>query len=211
MNSTLQIRNFSPCLKTFTLTALALWFSLALGLSLAGLFDSRMPILIGLAVIIPIGLFITGYLRFGEFRRFVLSADVRLLTLPHVWRVAGITFLILERKGILPAVFALPAGFGDIAIGATAPLIASMFLSGKSLSNRAFIWWNVLGLLDLVTAVALGILASNGPLGILASGATTRVMGQFPLSLIPTFLVPLFIILHLIALFKARSTVALRS
>jgi hypothetical protein len=58
--------------------------------------------------------------------------------------------------------------------------------------------WNVLGSLDLVNAMSLGVLASASPVGILAGDVTTRLMGQFPLSLIPTFFVPLFLILHLI-------------
>ncbi|MGH7254630.1 MAG: hypothetical protein ACREI3_02530, partial [Nitrospirales bacterium] len=59
---------------------------------------------------------------------------------------------------------------------------------------------NVLGMLDLVMAVTLGILASASPLGVLAGEITTQVMGTFPLSLIPTFFVPLLIIFHLTAL-----------
>ena len=61
-----------------------------------------------------------------------------------------------------------------------------------------------LGMLDLVMAVTLGILASASPLGILAGEITTRAMGTFPLSLIPTFFVPLLMILHLIALGRVR-------
>jgi hypothetical protein len=65
--------------------------------------------------------------------------------------------------------------------------------------------WNVLGLVDLVTAVSLGILASASPIGILASDVTTQAMGRFPLSLIPTFFVPLLAIFHLISLARVSN------
>ena len=39
------------------------------------------------------------------------------LVLPHTLRIEGAVFLILMAQGQLPAVFALPAGLGDIAAG----------------------------------------------------------------------------------------------
>jgi hypothetical protein len=73
---------------------------------------------------------------------------------------------------------------------------------------RTFIVWNVLGSLDLVSAMTLGVLASASPVGILAGDVTTRLMGQFPLSLIPTFFVPLLLILHLICFARVGKGVA---
>ena len=60
------------------------------------------------------------------------------------------------------------------------------------------------GMLDLVVAVSLGILVSPSRFGILAGTTTTAVVAIFPLSLIPTFLVPLSLILHLIGLSQLR-------
>jgi len=109
-------------------------------------------------------------------------------------------FLILYHQGLLPSVFALPAGWGDIAIGATAPLVALAISSKTSFPKKIFVAWNLLGMFDLVMAVTLGILASASSLGVLAGEITTQVMGTFPLSLIPTFFVPLLLIFHLISL-----------
>lgn len=39
------------------------------------------------------------------------------LAWPYTLRIAGVVFLILMVQGHLPAVFALPAGLGDIATG----------------------------------------------------------------------------------------------
>ncbi|HEV8379619.1 MAG TPA: hypothetical protein VGP99_12275, partial [Tepidisphaeraceae bacterium] len=111
----------------------------------------------------------------------------------------GITFLILYSRSQLPGVFALSAGWGDITIGITAPFLAWAMARGIA-KRQLIILWNALGLFDLVVAITLGVLSSAGPLGILTHGVTTQLMGRFPLSLIPTFLVPLFIIFHLITL-----------
>ena len=191
-----------------SLAFLALWFLLALGGSLLGVFDSerRPPIPLGEAAILPVVIFAIWYLRSAEFRQFVLAADLRILTLAQTWRVGGVVFLLLHRQGVLPGVFALPAGWGDIAIGATAPLVAWAISSKKHFPTRVFVLWNVLGMLDLVMAVSLGVLASASPLGILAGAITTEVMGKFPLSLIPTFFVPVLIIFHLIALGRVHQS-----
>ena len=188
--------------KALTVAILSLWFFLALSCSLLGVFDSkqRPPIPLGAAAILPVVAYAICYLRWAEFRQFVLAANLRVLTLAQTWRVGGVVFLILHHQGFLPGVFALPAGWGDIAIGATAPLVAWAISSKKSFPKEIFVSWNVLGMLDLVMAVTLGILASASSLGVLAGEITTQVMGTFPLSLIPTFFVPLLIIFHLIAL-----------
>ncbi len=189
--------------RGLTVAALVVWFLLALGGSLLGVFDSepRPPLPLGLAAVVPVAVFAFCYGTSGRFRQFVSSLDLRVLTVAQTWRVGGIVFLLLYQQGALPGVFAIPAGWGDIAIGITAPLVAWFWK--PPFPSRAFVVWNVLGSLDLVMAVTLGILASATPVGILAGDVTTRLMGQFPLSLIPTFFVPLLLILHLIALRRA--------
>jgi hypothetical protein len=188
--------------RNLTVVVLAVWFLFALGGSLLGVFDSgpRRPLLLGLAAVAPVVAFVAGYLTSSPFREFVLSLDLRALALAQTMRVVGIVFVILYWLGALPGVFALPAGWGDFAIGITAPVVAWYWK--RPFPYRTFIVWNVLGSLDLVTAMGLGVLASPSPLGILAGDLSTRLMGQFPLSLIPTFFVPLMLIFHLISFIR---------
>ena len=194
--------------RNLTAAVLLAWFLLALAGSLLGVFDSepRPPLPLGLAAVLSVTVFASCYLTSVRFREFVLSLDVRLLTLAQTWRVGGIVFVILYLQGALPGVFALPAGWGDFAIGITAPVVAWYW--NRPFPYRTFIVWNVLGSLDLVTAVSLGVLASATPVGVLAGDETTQLMGQFPLSLIPTFFVPLLLILHLICLIRVRKGAA---
>jgi hypothetical protein len=180
------------------------WFVLTLVGSLAGVFNSepRPPILLGLAAVVPVALFALVYLESSGFRQFVSSLDLRWLTLAQTWRILGIVFVLDYSRGLLPGVFALPAGWGDFAIGITAPLLA--WLWKAPYPKKTFVVWNVLGIADLVVAVTLGILASRTPVGLLAGNVSTQLMSVFPLSMIPTFFVPLFVILHLMSLIRVR-------
>jgi hypothetical protein len=158
---------------------------------------SRPPLPLGLAVVIPIGLFVLWFAASKGFRQFVLDLNPRTLTFVHSWRLAGFTFLVLYSYGILPGLFALPAGWGDIAIGATAPFV------GMTLANprhrKSFIFWQALGILDLVNAVALGTTAQL----IQPQGIPTTAMTVLPMSLIPTFAIPLLLILHTVCIAQA--------
>jgi hypothetical protein len=58
------------------------------------------------------------------------------LELPHAPRVAGVAFLLYLALGHLPALFALPAGLGDIAAGIAAPLAARMLAGGTGRRAR---------------------------------------------------------------------------
>jgi hypothetical protein len=186
---------------------LLVWFFLVLGISLMGLFvgtRSQPPLGIGLAVTVPILLFLLGYAVSHTFRDFVRSLNPVTITAIQFYRVLGVAMLILASRNALPATFALPAGWGDIAIGVAAPLVALAWSSGTRSGRIIFLIWNVVGILDLLIAVSLGILSSTSNVGLLASHIGTGVMAVFPMSLVPTFLVPLSLILHLANLNQLR-------
>ena len=178
---------------------IAVWFVFALSASALHVFKTDLlPVALGLAVTIPIVAFLLWFATSAAFRQFALSLNPRTLTFVQSWRVAGFTFLVLYAAGILPGVFALPAGLGDIAIGATAPLVAIKL--GNFNHRRGFIFWQILGISDLVMAVTLGTIARlTSP-----DGVGTGVMTVLPLSLIPTFAVPLLIMLHVLCIAQAR-------
>jgi hypothetical protein len=100
--------------------------------------------------------------------------------------------------------FRLARWTGDIAIGITAPWVAYTLVHKPGFaSDRLFVLWNLLGILDLVVAISVGGLNSALASGV-AGEVTTGPMAQLPLVLIPAYFVPLFILLHLGALFQAR-------
>jgi hypothetical protein len=91
-----------------------------------------------------------------------------------------------------------------MAIGVTAPWILLGLIRDHSfVTSRRYVIWNLLGILDLVVAVSMGVICSGFFRG-LTLNVTTSAMNQLPLILIPAFLVPLFIMLHFTALSQVR-------
>ncbi len=192
---------------------LFLWLVLVFVLGAKGAFTRPpdvppLPILLGVTV--PLVVFVAAYLGWGAFRAMVLAADLRLLTAIQAWRAGGLSFVALYVHGVLPGLFAWPAGLGDIAIGVTAPWVALALIRRPAFAtSRLFVVWNILGILDLVVAVGTGTLSSGFVAGLVGK-VTTAPMAQLPLVLIPAYFVPLFIMLHLCALFQARRGAAVR-
>ena len=188
---------------------LALWFALVLLLGAQGAFVARsagsppLPIFFGFAI--PLVVFFTAYFSWSAFRNFVLSADLRLVTAIQAWRWAGMGFLSLYAHGILPGLFAFPAGLGDMAIGFTAPWIVLRLIRQPSYAaSQRYVIWNILGILDLIVAVTLGTICSGFFFHNFTGNVTTGPMAHLPLVLVPAYLVPIFIMLHFTALSQSR-------
>lgn len=174
-----------------------IWFLLVLLGSVLGTF-AQSPLVFYLTVGGPIVLYMAGYLLSAVFRRFVRSlvGDPWVITALQTYRVLGISMAIQALRNALPMVFGLPSGFGDLFIGVTALLAAASWSSGTRAGKAVLVLWNVLGLLDLIIAVSMGVLAlvtQSGPV-------TMAPMRLFPLSLVPGFGVPLAFILHVTGL-----------
>jgi hypothetical protein len=177
------------------------WFLFAVSASALHVFESpdRIGIAVGVAALTPIVVFLLWFAASRSFRQFALSLNPKTLTAVQVWRLVGFTFVLMEAHAALPAIFALPAGYGDMAIGATAALVA--WKLADPAHRNAFILWQLLGIADLVTAVSLGTTARL----LDPQSLPMLPLTVLPLSIIPTFLVPLFTILHFICIAQARS------
>jgi hypothetical protein len=121
------------------------------------------------------------------------------------WRVLGFGFLTLYFYGVLPGLFAWPAGLGDVLVGLMAPFVVLRLRKDASFAtSAAFTRFHYLGLLDFAVAVVtVGLAAGSFP-ALIPSGVTGAPMDVWPLNLFPSFGVPIFIILHLTVLFKVR-------
>src|SRR5262245_42415890 len=163
------------------------------------------PLSLLIAFTLPVAVFLCAYWMSPGFREFVLNADLRFLIGMQAWRFAGFTFLALFTYAILPGYFAWPAGLGDMAIGLTAPWILVALNRNPNFStSKTFVAWNVFGLLDLVVAVTIGAIGPRLLVSDQVGVVNTSVMAHLPLVLVPAYLVPMFIIFHLTALFQAR-------
>ena len=184
---------------TRTLLLLAGWFFVSVWLGSTGKLIPRggPPLGLAAAVLLPLAVFVAdrrlGRRLFGGLVRLELPALIALQT----FRIIGVFFVVAWMAGTLPAGFALPAGIGDMAIGVAAPFVAAAVVRRDRHHLALARTWSVLGMADLVLAVTSGVLHGRSPIGLLAGPVTTDAMARYPLSVIPTFLVPLALMLHL--------------
>jgi hypothetical protein len=181
--------------------ALAVWLAGTTVLAYDGYFlptpDERVP---SVGVSLVLGLAAMGLLVLvSPSLRGLLGHPASLIRL-HCWRLVGVTFLMLMLSGSLPVEFALPAGLGDVLIGATAFWVADHVDHPRG-HLRALVWsW--LGLVDLVLAIVLGVGTNPGPAQFIRTVPTSAAMTQFPMALVPTFLVPIALVLHVVTLWQ---------
>jgi hypothetical protein len=184
------------------------WIVLAFALGSRGVFQATssrvLPaVVLGMAPPILIGTFLL-------YRSSALNAIIAAIPLPwlvgvQLYRVLGLYFLVLLALGRLPAEFAIPAGVGDVVVGLAAPAVGYLFHKGYRWSYLAVLSWSIVGILDIVVAVATGFLSSPGPFQALALETPNELITAFPLVLVPLFAIPLSTLLHLAALKRLRA------
>jgi hypothetical protein len=139
-------------------------------------------------------------------RRVLAAIPLPALHAMQSWRIMGFAFIVLLAQGRLPAHFALPAGWGDVFVGLTAPFVALALARRARGSSALAVAWNVFGLTDLLVAVGMG----SGVLAMLLIPGAGHVppaaaMGALPMILVPTFAVPASLLIHVLALARLRS------
>jgi hypothetical protein len=116
--------------------------------------------------IVPPILFLVVYALSTKVRQVSLALDLRLLTAMQGWRVIGGVFLVLMSLNLLPGTFASPAGVGGLLVGGYAPFVVVSIADRTPGGRTHVLLLNVLGLLDLVTAIATGVLSGTFPIGL---------------------------------------------
>ncbi len=185
------------------------WFGAAIALGWLGVYrgvSDRIPT-IQYGILVPIligGLLI---LRSSAVARVLDAVPQHWLIGVQVYRALGIIFLILYGAGRLPGLFAWPAGLGDVLVGVLAPVVAIAYARGPRENRDLVSAWNIFGIVDLIVAVGTGIATSPSPFQLFAFDLPNELISAFPLVLIPTYLVPVSVLLHLASLAKLQRTV----
>jgi hypothetical protein len=123
------------------------------------------------------------------------------LVLFHVVRIAaGVYFLVLGASGVIPREFTTPAGWGDILVGVAAIWVLLRCLPVRTPWQQwAFYLWNVAGLLDILAVIGNAIrLYIRDP-------SFVEPFMSLPLALLPTFVVPVVIVSHVLLFGWART------
>jgi len=135
----------------------------------------------------------------------LLGIPPQLLIGLNAMRILGVLFLLDFIAGSLGGPFPFFAGLGDMITGALAIPLALRIVRSKEPSVRTIAGWNALGALDLVVAVGLGISSAAGsPLQLIHAGVGSQAMQYLPLCLVPTVLVPFYLLTHAIVAAQLR-------
>ncbi|MDB6114399.1 MAG: hypothetical protein JWQ62_1344 [Lacunisphaera sp.] len=178
---------------------LAIWLWLIAAL-LVGRFAllQRVPLpAVQIMIVALTAALLAAYGRKGAFRAWLDRLDLRALLAFHLTRYVGIYFLLLYHRGELPYDFAVRGGWGDI-IAASLALLICLLPLRPAARNRSIMVWNVIGLIDILLVVF------SAARHALAGNPQMQLLTVLPLSLLPTFLVPIIIASHLIIFARLR-------
>jgi hypothetical protein len=139
-----------------------------------------------------------------SFRQIVRAAPLSWLVGLHAIRIGGFAWLALTDMHLLPAGFAVPTGYGDMAVGASALVVVLLLVRRHPRARAAVIAWSLLGIADFVVAVTTAFLAMPDFVDQMVTTGAPLSYLNYPF-LIPSFGVPLFGLLHVYALVQVWS------
>jgi hypothetical protein len=159
-------------------------------------------------LLIPLGAAAVGVWRSRSIASLASAIPLPWLVAAQIYRVGGGMFLVLWADGRLPWQFALPAGLGDVMTGVAAVAVAISLAQKTAGARTAAYWWSFFGIADLVVAITTGALTSPGRAHLLALDAPNLLISSYPLVMVPTFAVPLALMLHGLVLWRLQRETA---
>ena len=182
-----------------------LWLAVIWSAAINGVFrPGNLPLLVPFAIFVPVIVGVPILLRSKRIGEVLDAMPASWLIGLQVYRVFGGIFLVGWARGVVPGIFALPAGIGDVTTGLLALPVAYYLASWNGDAARAAIAWNILGLIDFTIAVGIGLAIAPGPLQLIIPSIPNAGGGLYPTVLIPAFAVPSSILLHVLSLRQLR-------
>lgn len=167
----------------------AVWMAATAAAATVGLVAEYRLLVGPVAALSMVGL-IALYFRWAPFRALMERVGPYGLAYFHIWRIAaGALFLGYGAEGLLPEVFYLRAGWGDVAAGV---LAAALLVIPKRVWSLVGV--HLFGFADFLLAVGTGM-----TLVVLADPGMAAI-ASLPLALIPLVGVPISGASHIIAL-----------
>ena len=185
-----------------------LWLAVIWSAAINGVFrpgNNTLPLL-PLAIFLPVLVGVPILLRSKRIGEVLDAMPAGWLIGLQVYRVFGSIFLVGWARGVVPGIFALPAGIGDVTTGLLALPVAYYLASRNGDAVRSAIAWNIFGLVDFAIAVGIALAIAPGPLQLIVPSIPNAGAGLYPTVLIPAFAVPSSILLHVLSLRQLRRT-----
>src|SRR5437899_8703264 len=144
---------------------LTLWAAVAWTAAINGVFRtgaSPLPLL-PLAIFLPVIIGAPLLLLSKRVGQLLDAMPTTWLVALQLYRIFGSQWLAYWLRGLLPGLWALPAGTGDVLTGLFAVPAAIASATGTAEGQKAAFVWNIFGLADLAVAMALGMILSPRP------------------------------------------------
>jgi hypothetical protein len=181
----------------FTLWAGLAWTAAINGVFRAGV--SPLPLLPS-AIFLPVIIGAPLLLLSKRVGQLLDAMPTNWLVALQLYRVFGSQWLAYWLRGLLPGLWALPAGTGDVLTGLFAVPAAIALAAGTAEGRKAAILWNIFGLADFAVAITVGLIISPGPFQLIVPSGPSIGLDGFPNVLTPAFVVPGSILLHALSL-----------
>ncbi len=195
-------------IRTGTIIALIFWFAFTSVWSLSGKMGdfSTFPFNMMPVLVVPMVTFI--YLAFFSKTTKSILANIpnhKLVRLQAFRVFVEILLWLLLLENLLPVQMSFEGRNFDILVGLSAPFIA-WFSYQQKISKTGIVLWNIAGLGLLMNIVTIAILSMPAPFRVFMNEPANTIVTQFPVALLPAFLVPLAYGLHFLSLRKAFLT-----
>jgi len=145
-----------------------------------------------ITLFLPIALSFIIYKKSKKVQELIFSIPLSWLIILQVYRTEGSIFLLVMSMGFLPSVFAIPAGIGDILAGIFAIPASYMLYKKKRYARPVAIGVTIFGIADFVMAITIGVSISPS------------VLQNTFLLIIPAFLVPFALVVHMFTLIRLK-------
>src|SRR5438876_3173641 len=185
----------------YTLWAAVAWTAAVNGVFRTGVFP--LPLL-PLAIFVPVIIGAPLLLLSKRVGQLLDAMPTTWLVALQLYRVFGNQWLAYWLLGLLPGLWALPAGTGDVLTGLFAVPAAIALATGTVEGRKAAILWNIFGIADFVVAITLGMMITPGPFQLIVPDGPNVGLDGYPNVLTPAFVVPSSILLHVLSLRQLR-------
>ncbi len=190
-----------------TLVVLQGWLALQAVLAFAGFYERtdtippRLAFLIGPPLLVIIVLFISS-----KGQRFIDTLRLEQLTLLHSVRIVVeiVLYLLFVHKAV-PASMTFDGSNFDILAGLTVPLVYYLAFVRKKITRRMLLLWNMACLGLLINIVLTAILAAPTPFQQTAFDQPNIAISYFPFVWLPSVVVPIVLLSHLVAIQRLRT------
>ena len=173
--------------------------------SFKGFFDTIMlPPKIVLTTTLPLAIFVTIIYSTKICKKVNAVLSLEDLVKIHIFRLIGSTFILLFLYDLLPPVFALFTGIGDLLTAISSVFVGMAIRNKKSYARRLTYIWNTFGLIDILITSAMAIIFTKISIDKGIQGV--EILAEFPFCFIPAFAPPTIIFLHLLVFRKLSST-----